>query len=141
MGLPPAKTTASYSYFGKMWVSRKNIWDVSAPHSGMERECYVCIPKSEIRSSKKFNIHTNHLRFFPEGVAEASQIFLWDAHVLPKLLSHAADVTGGKPIPTWSQFISSLNAIAINPLVAFYDIHGRKREVIFFYLVPESTRD
>jgi hypothetical protein len=28
------------------------------------------------------------LNFIPEGVAEASQIFLRDAHVLPKLLSY-----------------------------------------------------
>jgi hypothetical protein len=36
----------------------------------------------------------------PVGVAEASQIFLRDAHVLPKLFTcdNTADVTGGKPI-------------------------------------------
>jgi hypothetical protein len=28
----------------------------------------------------------------------------------------------------------------INPLVAFYDIHGGKREVLFFYFVPDTTR-
>jgi hypothetical protein len=33
-------------------------------------------------------IRTYHLRFIPEGVAETSQIFLRDAIVLPKLLSH-----------------------------------------------------
>jgi hypothetical protein len=32
-------------------------------------------------------------------------------------------------------------ANAINPIVAFYDIHGRKREVLFFYFVPDTTRD
>jgi hypothetical protein len=30
---------------------------------------------------------------------------------------------------------------AVNPLVAFYDIHGTKREVLFFYIVPDTTRD
>jgi hypothetical protein len=30
---------------------------------------------------------------------------------------------------------------AINPLVALYDIHGGKREVLFFYFVPDTTRD
>jgi hypothetical protein len=30
---------------------------------------------------------------------------------------------------------------AINPVVAFYDIHGRKREVLLFYLVPDTTHD
>jgi hypothetical protein len=33
-------------------------------------------------------IHTYHSRFIPEGVAEVSQIFLRDTHVLPKLVSY-----------------------------------------------------
>jgi hypothetical protein len=28
-----------------------------------------------------------------------------------------------------------------NPLVAFYDTHGRKIQVIFFYFVPDTTQD
>jgi hypothetical protein len=47
-------------------------------------------------------------------------------------------VTGGKPFAVLLQSISGVSAI---PLVAFYDIHGGKREVIFFYLVPDTTRD
>jgi hypothetical protein len=46
-------------------------------------------------------LHTYHSRYIPEGVAGASQIFLRDAQVLPKLIlaiSNTADVTGGKPI-------------------------------------------
>jgi hypothetical protein len=35
---------------------------------------------------KQFGRYTYHSRFIPEGVAEESQIFLQDAHVLPKLL-------------------------------------------------------
>jgi hypothetical protein len=46
------------------------------------------------------------------------------------VLSHNGDVTGG---------ISGANGI--NPLVAFYDIHGRKKEVLFFYFVPDTIRD
>jgi hypothetical protein len=37
------------------------------------------------------------------------------------------------------QSISGVSAI--NPLVAFYDVHGGKREVLFFYFVPDTTRD
>jgi hypothetical protein len=33
-------------------------------------------------------IHKYHSRFIPEEVAQASQILLRDAHVLPKLLSY-----------------------------------------------------
>jgi hypothetical protein len=33
-------------------------------------------------------IHTYHSRFIPGGVAEVSQIFLRDTHVLPKLVSY-----------------------------------------------------
>jgi hypothetical protein len=79
-------------------------------------------------------IHTYHSRFIPGGVAEVSQIFLRDTHVLPKLaMRNTADVTGGKPIAVLLQSISGVSAF--NPLVAFYDIHRRKRE-IFFYFVP-----
>jgi hypothetical protein len=52
-------------------------------------------------------------------------------------MRNTADVTGGKPIAVFFQSISSV--IAINPLVAFYDIHGGKREVLFFYFVPDTT--
>jgi hypothetical protein len=50
-----------------------------------------------------------------------------------------ADVTGGKPIAVLLQSISDVSAI--NPLVAFYDIHGRKREVLFIYFISDTTRD
>jgi hypothetical protein len=48
-------------------------------------------------------------------------------------------VTGGKPIAVLLQPISG--ASAINPLVAFYDIYGAKREVLLFYFVPNTTRN
>jgi hypothetical protein len=51
-----------------------------------------------------------------------------------------AHVTGSKPIAVWSQSILDVSAV-VNPLVAFYDIHGRKGEVLFFYSVPDTTRD
>jgi hypothetical protein len=54
-------------------------------------------------------------------------------------MKNAADVTGGKPIAVLLQSISGVSAI--NPLVAFYDIHRGKREVLFFYFVPDTTRD
>jgi hypothetical protein len=54
-------------------------------------------------------------------------------------MRNTADVAGGKPIAVLLQSISGVSAI--NPLVAFYDIHGGKREVLFFYFVPDTTRD
>jgi hypothetical protein len=51
-------------------------------------------------------------------------------------MRNTADVTGGKPIAVLLQSGVS----AINPLVAFYDSHGGKREVLF-YFVPDTTRD
>jgi hypothetical protein len=53
-------------------------------------------------------------------------------------MRNTADVIGGKPIAALLQSISGVSAI--NPLVAFYDIHEGKREV-FFYFVPDTTRD
>jgi hypothetical protein len=52
-------------------------------------------------------------------------------------MRNTADVTGGKPIAVFLQYISGVSAI--NLLVAFYD--GGKRGVLFFYFVPDTTRD
>jgi hypothetical protein len=52
-------------------------------------------------------------------------------------MRNTEDVTGGKPNAVLLQSISG----AINPLVGFYDIHGGKRKVLFFYFVPDTTRD
>jgi hypothetical protein len=54
-------------------------------------------------------------------------------------MRNTADVTGGKPVTVLLQSISGVSTV--NPLVAFYDIHGGKREVLFFYFVPDTTRD
>jgi hypothetical protein len=54
-------------------------------------------------------------------------------------MTNTADVTGGKLIAVWSQSLSGVNDII--HLVAFYDIYGKKRELLFFYLVPDSTGD
>jgi hypothetical protein len=54
-------------------------------------------------------------------------------------MTNTADVTDGKPIAVLLQSISGVSAI--NPLVAFYDIHRGKREVLFFYFVPDTTRE
>jgi hypothetical protein len=80
------------------------------------------------------------LTLIPEGVAEVSQIFLWDTQVLPISLAmrNTADKTGSKPIAVLLQYISGVSAI--NPLVAFYNIHEGKREVLFFYFVQSLSR-
>jgi hypothetical protein len=54
-------------------------------------------------------------------------------------VKNTANVTGDKPIAVLLQ--SNSGVTAINPLVALYDNHGRKREVLFFYFVPDTTRD
>jgi hypothetical protein len=55
-------------------------------------------------------------------------------------MRNTTDVIGGKPIAVLLRSISGVSAIN-SPLVAFYDIHGGKREVLFFYFVPDTTRD
>jgi hypothetical protein len=93
----------------------------------------MCVCLGEI---SQMTLHTYHSRFIPVRVAEASQIFLRDAHVYHVYQDylaisdrhahvHAADVTSAKPITVLSQSISGANAIY--PLVAFYDIHGREK--------------
>jgi hypothetical protein len=53
------------------------------------------------------------------------------------VMRNTADVVSGSPIAIRSQSISGGNVV--NPLVAFYDIHGRKREVLFYSSVPDTT--
>jgi hypothetical protein len=53
-------------------------------------------------------------------------------------MRNTADVTGGKPIVVLLQSISGVSAN--NPLVAFYDIHGVKGELLFSYFVPDTTK-
>jgi hypothetical protein len=50
-------------------------------------------------------------------------------------MKNTAEVTGGKPIAVLLQSISGVSDI--NPLVAFYDIHGG--QVLFFYFFPDTT--
>jgi hypothetical protein len=59
-------------------------------------------------------------------------------------MKNTADVTGGKPITVLLQSILRYrvsDVSAINPLVAFYNIHGRKSEVLFFYFAPDITQE
>jgi hypothetical protein len=84
-------------------------------------------------------IHTTHA-LTPKGHQGHLEYFFPDIHVFQNYsaMRNTADVTG-KLIAVWSQYTSGVNAVI--PLVAFYDIHGRKREVLFFYSVTDTTRD
>jgi prepilin-type processing-associated H-X9-DG protein len=53
-------------------------------------------------------------------------------------MRNTADVTGGKPIAVLLQPISGVSAI--NPLIAFYDIHGGKRDANFLFCPGDHTR-
>jgi hypothetical protein len=53
-------------------------------------------------------------------------------------MRNTADVTGGKPIAVLLQLISGVSAI--NPLVAFYDILGRKIGAILLFCPGHHTR-
>jgi hypothetical protein len=53
-------------------------------------------------------------------------------------MRYTVDVTGGKPIAVLMQSISGVSAI--NPLVAFYDIHGGKRGAILIFWPGHHTR-
>jgi hypothetical protein len=74
--------------------------------------------------------HTYHSRLIPEAPT------FYENYLA---MRNTADVSGGSPVTVWSQFISGV--CAINPLVAFYDIHERIREVLLFYFVSDTTRD
>jgi hypothetical protein len=46
-------------------------------------------------------------------------------------MRNTAYVAGGKPIAVWAN----------NPLDVFYDIHGKKKEVLLFYSVSDTIGD
>jgi hypothetical protein len=46
-------------------------------------------------------------------------------------------MTGGEPIAVWSQYILAVSDL--NSLVAYYDIHVRNGEVLFFISVADTT--
>jgi hypothetical protein len=76
-------------------------------------------------------------------VAEVSQIFHRDTHFYQyDLAMRATDVTGGKPIATILQSISS--ASAVNPLVAlFYPGHHTRHykvQIIYSYINKVAVR-
>jgi hypothetical protein len=50
-------------------------------------------------------------------------------------MRNTAEVTGARPIAVYSQPISGVSAD--NTLVAVYEIHGRKGEVLFSLLCPD----
>jgi hypothetical protein len=52
-------------------------------------------------------------------------------------MRNTPDVTGSNPVVVLLQPISGVSAI--NPLVAFCDIHGGKKEVPLFYFDPDTT--
>jgi hypothetical protein len=70
-----------------------------------------------------------HSHLIPEGVAEASQIFLRVAHVLPKLFSHAR------------VFLLSISGVnAINHVVALRHPCKKKRGAILLFCPGHHTK-
>jgi hypothetical protein len=55
-------------------------------------------------------------------------------------MRNTADVTGGKPLAVLLQSISVSGVNAINPLVAFYDIHEGNRGAILLFYPGHHTR-
>jgi hypothetical protein len=83
--------------------------------------------------------HAYHFRVNPEGLVETTQIIIPRSYQNDFAIRNTTDTTGGNPIAWRSQCISCVSAV--NPLVAFYVIHGRKGALRLFCFVPYSTRD
>jgi hypothetical protein len=54
-------------------------------------------------------------------------------------MRNTADVSGGKPIAVLLQSISGVSSI--NPLVAFYDIHGGTRERCYSFILSGTPNE
>jgi hypothetical protein len=84
-------------------------------------------------------IHTYHSRFIPKRVTKSNEILLRYTTFYQNDLAmmNTADTIGDKPSATCSQSISDVSAVG--PLVAFYDITGRKTELLIYSSVPDIT--
>jgi hypothetical protein len=60
--------------FGQKLLNNLNVNEVQMRYSLQAKQLLI--------------IHTYHSRFIPEGVAEVSQIFLQNTHILPILISY-----------------------------------------------------
>jgi hypothetical protein len=54
-------------------------------------------------------------------------------------MRNTAYVTDGKPIAVCLQSMSGGDVV--NSLLVFYEIYGRKRDVLFFCFLPDTTQD
>jgi hypothetical protein len=67
-------------------------------------------------------------RFIPLGVAETPTLYL-----------NYLVMRNTEKVFCLMAVISGVSAV--NPLVVFYNMHGRIGEVLFFWSIPDSTRD
>jgi hypothetical protein len=106
-----------------------------------KKMCRTTHSSKYIRKGNYNNNNTYHSRFIPKGQQRHLRYFSETPKFYQNYLvmRNTAHVTGGKPIALRSQF--NLVVSDVNPLVALYDIHGRKGEVLFFCSVPDTTRD
>jgi hypothetical protein len=113
------------------------------PLSGVDTTCFssCCDKDSAIIFTTGHLLDVNPHALFPKGLQRRLRYSSETPTFFQNYLAmrNTADVTGGNSIAVRLQSISGL--IAVNPFVAFYDIHGRKREVLFIYFVPDTTRD
>jgi hypothetical protein len=121
--------------------STEELEIINFGHPSNHRPLRTLLSFCDRTPSKNSKIHTYHSRFIPKGYKRHLRYFSETPTLYQNYLvmRNTADVRGSKPIAVWSQSISGVSAI--NSLVAFYDIHGRKREVIVFYFVLDTTRD
>jgi hypothetical protein len=83
---------SSVNFFSLVSASRNNIKNkrnqLFLMHINREPTIIYDSLYRKIDLISNIYIHTYHSRFIPDGVAEVSQIFLRDTHVLPKLVSY-----------------------------------------------------
>jgi hypothetical protein len=133
LDLLPVTSAVPHSHIGKMCLACRNIGNASATSSGIKSGMYVLVTTPTIACV-----------IFTKPVTAAIHTYIpltylkYSSETLLKLISYKdADVTDGKPIAVLLQSISDVSAI--NPLVAFYDIHGGKRGAILLFCPTRDT--
>jgi hypothetical protein len=102
------------------------IYSLSKLHNKSLINAYFGLDSRECKCLEYIPIHTYLiLTLYPrKGNRDITDIERPTFYQNDLAMRYTADVTGGKPIAAYVQ--SSPGACAVNPLVVFYDIHGRK---------------
>jgi hypothetical protein len=127
--------------YQKLWTNRIRFTLITAGHAPTTLKPYRNICNYRLKSHEYTKELHTYIPFTldPRKGSRGLRYFSETPTFYQNDLALRTTGVTGVSFAVWLQSISGGDAV--NPLVAFYAIHGRKREVLFFRSVPDTTRD